>query len=81
MDGDGSAVPGIDQVGDPNPAMFETFTLAVRELLDMLDEEQLKRIAIRRLEGYTNREIAADLDIAMHAVERKLQLIRQKWNS
>jgi DNA-directed RNA polymerase specialized sigma24 family protein len=34
-----------------------------------------------KLEGYTNQEIAGQLGIALRAVERKLQLIRQKWES
>ena len=76
----GSAAAGIDQVGDPSPALVNTFTLEVRELLETLDDEVLRKIAILRLEGYTNKEIAGQLGIALRAVERKLQLIRQKWH-
>jgi DNA-directed RNA polymerase specialized sigma24 family protein len=76
----GSAAAGIDQVGDPNPAMIDLFTLEVRELLEILDDQLLRKIAILRLEGYINKDIAGQLGIAMRAVERKLQLIRQKWH-
>jgi len=51
------------------------------ELLEVLDDELLQKIAICRLEGYTNKDIAKPRGIALWAVERKLQLIRQKWNS
>ena len=81
LDADGSAAAGIEQVGDPSPAMIETFTLEVRELLEMLEDEVLQKIAILRLEAYTNKEIAKQLGIALRAVERKLQLIRQKWDT
>lgn len=81
MGGDGSAASGIDQAGNRSPALVETFTLEVRESLEILEDELLQKIAILRLEGYTNKEIAKQLGIALRAVERKLQLIRQKWKS
>jgi len=76
----GSAPAGIDQVGDPNPVMIAMFTLEVRELLETLDDQLLRKVAILRLEGYTNKDIAKQLGIALRAVERKLQLIRQRWH-
>jgi len=81
LDADGSAAAGIEQVGDASPAMIDTFTVEVRELLETLEDDLLQKIAILRLEGYTNKEIAKQLGIALRAVERKLQLIRQKWRS
>lgn len=74
-----SVAGGIDQVADPDPAIVDGFTQEVREMLEGLDDELLQKIAMKKLEGYTNREIAQQLDIALRAVKRKLQLIRQKW--
>jgi DNA-directed RNA polymerase specialized sigma24 family protein len=78
---DSTTPAGIDQVGDPDPKAVEGFTLEVREMLEGLDDELLHQIAVRKLEGFTNQEIAEQLGIALRAVERKLQLIRQKWLS
>ncbi len=38
-------------------------------------------IALWRLEGYTNREIAEKLDCTERSVERRLERIRSKWTS
>jgi DNA-directed RNA polymerase specialized sigma24 family protein len=78
---DSRTAVGIDQVADSDPNAVEGFTHEVREMLDGLDDHLLHQIAIRKLEGFTNQEIAGQLGIALRAVERKLQLIRQKWLS
>ena len=75
-----SAAVGIADVGDPNPATLELFTGEVRDMLDGLGDELLCKIAMLKLEGYTNPEVALRLNIALRAVERKLQLIRDKWD-
>lgn len=56
----------------------QDFDLACEELLASLDEE-LRQIALLRLLGYRNREIAEELDCTERKVERKLQLVRLKW--
>jgi DNA-directed RNA polymerase specialized sigma24 family protein len=33
----------------------------------------------RKLEGYENREIARQLGISLSSVERKLRVVREKW--
>jgi DNA-directed RNA polymerase specialized sigma24 family protein len=48
------------------------------ELLDALDEEQ-RAIALLRLLGHSNREIAGRLGCTERKVERKLNLIRRAW--
>ena len=50
-----------------------------RRLLEGLGDEQLQAIALAKMEGYTNDEIAAKLDIALRTVERRVSLIRSKW--
>jgi len=49
-----------------------------RRLLGMGDET-LRRIALLRLEGYTNEEIAATIGCVARTVERKLDVIRKTW--
>ena len=75
-----SAGLGIGQIGDPNPQEIDAITATVREMLDGLGDDLLKKIAMSKLEGYTNTEIAAQQSIALRSVERKLQLIRDKWS-
>lgn len=71
--------PGLHGCEDPSPATLDMFTVEVREMLDTLDDELLRAIAIGKLEGYRNRELAHRLGIAQRSVERKLNLIRLKW--
>ena len=49
-------------------------------LMGLLPDEQMKTIARRRLEGYTNAEIARELGVIERTVERRLHLIRSLWN-
>lgn len=49
------------------------------EMLGKLGDEQLREIALLKLNSLTNREIASTLDISERSVERKLQRIRQRW--
>jgi RNA polymerase sigma factor (sigma-70 family) len=51
----------------------------VRSLLEMLPEEELRTIAIAKMEGYTNQEIAARLGWAERTIERRLKYIRAIW--
>ena len=52
-----------------------------RRLLECLTSEELRTIAICKMEGYTNAEIAERLDCATTTVERKLQRIRAQWKA
>ena len=51
-----------------------------QRLLLLLPNEKLRRIAVFRIEGYTVSEIANELAISTRSVERKLNLIREKWS-
>jgi DNA-directed RNA polymerase specialized sigma24 family protein len=57
------------------------FTLAVEELLDQLPDDTLRQVALLRLEGYSNQEIARRLGRAVTTVETKLKTIRAVWRS
>lgn len=73
-----SARAGIDQIADPGPSILDGLAIEVREMLDDLDDDVQRRIAMMRLAGHTNGEIARELNIAVRSVERKLQLIRRQ---
>lgn len=55
----------------------------VRELVvamfDSLSEGSLREVALLKLEGYTNREIARTLNCVLRTVDRKLALICKPW--
>ncbi len=71
----------IDQlVGrEPTPEFAAQVAEEFRCLLDGLDDGELRQIAICKMEGYTNAEIAAKLGCAEPTVERRLRLIRKTW--
>jgi DNA-directed RNA polymerase specialized sigma24 family protein len=48
-------------------------------LLAALKKPDLQAVAVRKMEGYTNEEIATHLSCAPRTVERKLQIIRGIW--
>ena len=49
-------------------------------LLGRLGDEQLRQIALDRMDGYTTEEIAERLGCARRTVARRLDLIRQTWS-
>ncbi len=57
------------------------FALAVRELLDQLQDDTLRTVALRKMEGGTVPEIARELDCSPSTVERKLRAIRAIWKT
>jgi RNA polymerase sigma factor (sigma-70 family) len=73
---------GIDQVvgSDPSPEFASQVTDQCEELLKQLGDDTLERIALAKFEGYTNDEIAAQLDVRTRTIERKLRTIREIWS-
>jgi RNA polymerase sigma factor (sigma-70 family) len=64
---------------DPDPAFAALVADEFRTLLDRLGDPELRRIALRKLEGCTNEEIAAELNCTVRTVGRRLALIRDLW--
>ncbi len=50
-----------------------------RRLFGSLAEESLRVVALLKLEGHSNNEIAKSLDCGLRTVERKLDVIRKRW--
>jgi DNA-directed RNA polymerase specialized sigma24 family protein len=73
---DGSPLPLAEAALLP-PADFD---LQCEELLERLEPE-LRQFAVLRLLGYRNREIAELFDCTERKVERKLNLIRLRWEA
>jgi DNA-directed RNA polymerase specialized sigma24 family protein len=64
---------------EPSPAVAAQVAEQYRRLLALLGEDELRRVAVWRLEGYTVEEVAAKLSCAPRSVKRKLHLIRGIW--
>jgi len=78
--------PGADDDGvaqflsrEPAPEAAVQFADDLDRLLAGLENPGLKTIALRKLEGYSTEEIAAELGISPRSVDRKLQFIREMW--
>ena len=76
------AVPDIAHlVGDePTPQFAAEVAEQVERLLALLDED-LRTVAVMKLEGFTNAEIAERFGIVERSVERKLARIRIEWDA
>jgi RNA polymerase sigma factor (sigma-70 family) len=75
---------GPDDLGaflsrEPSPEEVADMSERVSELLDGLGDPELRQIALWKVEGSSNEEIAAKLGCVERTVERKLQRIRLAW--
>jgi DNA-directed RNA polymerase specialized sigma24 family protein len=66
-------------VPEPGPEFVAAFNDHLSRALSRLGEERTREVALLKLEGYENREIAKRLQISLSSVERKLRVIRQAW--
>lgn len=64
---------------EPDPAFAALVADQFQSLLARLTDNPLRTIALRKLEGYSNREIAGLLPCSLRTVERRLCLIRSIW--
>jgi RNA polymerase sigma factor (sigma-70 family) len=64
---------------EPTPEEAAEVADECRRLLDALPEPELRQIALWKVEGYTNEEIAARLDCVPRTIERKVSRIRLLW--
>ena len=78
--GDAEGV-GLDQclADEPTPESLAILAEEHERLLAALGDDTLRTIALLKLEGFTNEEIAERLGVTCRSVERKLQRIRDRW--
>lgn len=65
---------------EPTPEEVALFADDYYRFLERLQDPTLRTVALRRLEGRSNQEIAQLLNVSTKTVERKLQLIRTIWS-
>jgi RNA polymerase sigma factor (sigma-70 family) len=77
----GGVAAGIEQVlgREPTPEYAAQVAEEWQRLLESLANPELRSVALWKMEGYTNDEIAAKLGRSVGTVERKLRLIRSLW--
>ena len=63
----------------PDPDAAAVITDEFRRLFGKLEDPVLSGIALMKLEGLTNPQIAKSLDLSVATIERKLQVIRHLW--
>ncbi len=73
-----NALAAVLRQRQPDPAFIALLADRLQWLLLQLDDEQLRSIALLKLEGYTNAEIAQEQRCAISTVERRLRLIRRR---
>jgi RNA polymerase sigma factor (sigma-70 family) len=68
----------LNELPDPSSDFAEEFGLVCRERLTSLRSD-LRQVAIWKMEGYSNKEIAGLLGCVEESVRRKVILIRSQW--
>jgi DNA-directed RNA polymerase specialized sigma24 family protein len=76
--------PNADLLGrvagsEPSPQFAAQMAEECQRLLSMLPDEKLQQLAVWKMEGFTNQEIAEKLAVSVPTVERKLARIRNLW--
>jgi DNA-directed RNA polymerase specialized sigma24 family protein len=81
-DGSGGEKAAIEQIlsREPTPQFAVEMAEQCDHLLESLPDDDLRRLAIWKMEGHSNEEIAVQMQCATRTVERKLHLIRSVWN-
>ena len=66
---------------EPTPEFAAMVADEYRRLFGSLADESQRVVALLKLEGYSNEEIARRLDCGLRTVERKLEVIRKRWTA
>jgi RNA polymerase sigma factor (sigma-70 family) len=71
----------LDQAIDdaPTPEFAAIMAEEYQQLLEALQDVELRAIAVAKMEGTDNAEIAALLNCSERTIERRIKLIRDKW--
>jgi len=72
---------GLEQImgREPTPELAAQVAEECRRLLAILEDASLQSLALLKMEGYTNDELADRLGCGLLTIERKLRLIRTLW--
>ena len=65
----------------PTPEYTAAMNEFLEHLFEILGDGELRRIVLLKLQGYSNQEVAKEIDRSVPTVERRLRLIRETWQS
>ena len=74
-----SAILSEIACGRPSPDVLVSFSETLKHLLDCLEDPALTEVALGRLQGMSNDEIAAKQNRSVRTIERRLNVIRSTW--
>jgi DNA-directed RNA polymerase specialized sigma24 family protein len=80
VDGSGSSTLGLERFAGLVAEEFVQLLGALRGLSNEYLAEEVERIAVDKLCGYTNQEISQRLGKSLRCVERRLKLIQRIWS-
>jgi DNA-directed RNA polymerase specialized sigma24 family protein len=63
----------------PTPEFAAMVADEYRSLLARLRDDSLRKVALLRMEGYTNSDVARRLGCSLRTVARKVEIIRRTW--
>ena len=66
---------------EPSPEFAAMAAEECRRLFAKLDDDDLRKVALDRMDGYTNDEIAERVGCARRTVARRLEFIRRAWEA
>jgi DNA-directed RNA polymerase specialized sigma24 family protein len=64
---------------EPTPELAAQMAEECQRLLDMLPDDEMRQVAVLKMEGHSNEEIAARLGVVERTVKRRLYHIRALW--
>ena len=64
---------------EPSPDMAAQLADLVAHLIERLGDDVLRRLALLKIQGHTEEEMAAALGVSPRTVRRKLDLVRRLW--
>jgi RNA polymerase sigma factor (sigma-70 family) len=64
---------------EPSPEFTAELQETYDSLVDGLDDPQAKQVVALRMEGYSDSEIAKQLDCSRRTVQRRVEIIRRHW--
>jgi DNA-directed RNA polymerase specialized sigma24 family protein len=64
---------------EPSPEFAAAMAEQFQSLIDRLRDRTLREVALLKMEGYQNEDIARRMNCSLRSIERKLGLIRKTW--
>lgn len=75
-------LPGLQlAAGEPTPEFLAEFSETFERLFGILETDDLKQVAMHRIEGFDDSEIAKRLECSRSTVQRRLAMIRKIWQT